>query len=151
MSQASKTIDVYLERMRLRGLAWKTPALCYALAATTVFTGCCGKARAAKDDVAGRCVANHGKGLDVIELRPGGTYSYIFRSIDVKERRNKGHWKFYFEGAVPRITFDDFVFGLRGYGGMPGFGDVEVKQFWGGTLSLCLDPDLAYFYVKQKQ
>lgn len=38
--------------------------------------------------VLGRYVANHGKGLDEIDMKQDGTYSYIYRPSGGKEFRN---------------------------------------------------------------
>jgi hypothetical protein len=105
-----------------------------------------------RPDVFGRYVANHGKGLDVIELSPDGTYLYAYRSSDGKEFRNKGRWTFYRQDGAPSITFDDFEFGLNGYGsGKPAYWDVEVEASWLRELRLSLDPDLNYYYLKQRR
>ena len=100
--------------------------------------------------VPGSYFANHGKGLDAIELKQDGTYVYIYQSRGGEEFRNAGRWTFYRQDNAPRITFTDFVFGLRGYGGAkPGYWDVEIERSWRGELRLSLDPDLNYYYLKQ--
>ena len=100
----------------------------------------------------GKYVANHGKGLDAIELKHDGSYVYFYRSSSGKEFRNAGRWTFYRQDNAPRITFNDFVFGLGGYGGAkPGYWDVEIERSWRGELRLSLDPDLNYYYLKQNQ
>lgn len=100
--------------------------------------------------VLGRYVANHNKGLDVIELKQDGTYAYVYRPTQGEEFRNAGRWTFYYKDEAPRITFRDFVFGLKSYGGLdPGYWDVEVERSWDGRLRLALDADLNYYYVKQ--
>jgi len=101
-------------------------------------------------DVIGKYVANHGKGLDLIDVRQDGTYAYTYRpSTGGEELRNTGSWSLHYDDGKARITFHDFVFGWREYGGpMPGYWDVEVERSL-GKLRLCLDPDLNYYYVRQ--
>lgn len=99
--------------------------------------------------VIGKYAANHGQGLDTIELKGDGTYLYYFRGNDGKEFRNAGDWTFHLQDGKPRITFNRFWFGLTEYGHGPGYWDVEVERTWRGQPCLCLDPDLSYYYIKQ--
>ncbi len=97
----------------------------------------------------GKYTANHGKGVDTLELKSDGTYNYYFKSVDGKELTNTNRWEFESQGKKPRITFEKFIFGLPGYGSeKPGFWDVEVEKS-GNTIRLCIDPDLNYYYEKK--
>lgn len=102
--------------------------------------------------VIGRYYANHKKGVDSLELKSDGTYAYSYKALEGKEFSNTDKWEFEYVGGKPTITFSQFMFGLPGYGSpKPGFWSVEVqKTFWRGEIRLCIDPDLGYFYVKEK-
>jgi hypothetical protein len=97
----------------------------------------------------GKYTANHERGVDTLELRTDGTYIYYFKSAG-KELTNTSRWHFGYHNREPRITFEKFVFGLSGYGSkVPGFWDVKVERS-GKTLRFCIDPDLNYYYEKEK-
>jgi hypothetical protein len=116
-----------------------------------VATTGCGKA-IDRSMVVGIYYANHKKGVDSLEVKTDGTYEYHYKAPDGKEFRNTNRWEFEYSEGKPMITFLDFTFALPGYGSKkPGFWIVEVqKSFWGSKLRLCIDPDLNYYYVKQK-
>jgi hypothetical protein len=100
--------------------------------------------------VVGRYTERHGSGVAVLDVKEDGTYDYVYgRGMD--SLRLAGKWSFgYFEGE-PRLRFENFLFGIPGYGTkVPGTWDVEVEKrlFHFGEISLCLDPDLGYYYVK---
>jgi len=117
--------------------------------ALLVFLGC--SKQIDRSMLIGKYIANHGKGTDVLELKSEGTYIYYYRSADGKELTNTNRWKFEYLNKEPRITFEKFIFGLPGYGSkVSGFWDVEVEKS-GKTLRFCIDPDLNYYYEKQKQ
>jgi hypothetical protein len=102
--------------------------------------------------VIGKYYANHNKAVDSLEIKPDGTYVYYYKAPDGKEFTNINRWEFEYTKGKPTITFSQFTFGLPGYGSpKPGFWIVEVQRtFWGRELRLCIDPDLGYFYVRQK-
>ena len=102
--------------------------------------------------VVGKYYANHKKAVDSLDLNSDGTYVYYYKAPDGKEFKNINKWEFEYVEGKPTITFLQFIFGLPGYGSpKPGFWSVEVqKTFWRGKLRLCIDPDLGYFYVKEK-
>ena len=87
-----------------------------AIALTATLIGAAFSPKIERSAVIGRYVANHGKGLDVIDLRVDGTYAYIFRPVRGGEIRNAGRWTFYRQGNTSRVTFRDFIFGLSDYG-----------------------------------
>jgi len=98
----------------------------------------------------GKYIANHGKGVDTLELKSDGTYFYYYRSVDGKELTNTNQWKFDYQDKEPRITFEKFIFGLPGYGvNVPGFWDVKIESS-GKTIRFCIDPDLNYYFEKQR-
>ena len=102
-----------------------------------------------RDTVIGKYVANHGKGLDAIDLRKDGTYVYDCRLKSGEELHTTDHWTFADENGEPRITFNHFVFCLSEYGAKPGYWDVKADRSLTGAVHLVLDPDLNYYYVKQ--
>ena len=98
----------------------------------------------------GKYIANHGKGIGILELKSDGTYIYYYKATDGKELTNTNRWEFAYQNKEPRITFEKFIFGLPEYGTkMPGFWDVKVEKS-GKTIRLFIDPDLNYYYEKQK-
>jgi hypothetical protein len=117
-----------------------------------VWSGAACSRRTDRPAVCGRYVANHGKGLDALDLKSDGTYIYNCHLNDGSTFHNTGVWKFYYDGKEPRVTFDQFAFCLPGYGGRRlGYWDVEVERSWTGRLRLTLDPDLNYYYERQTQ
>lgn len=126
----------------------QAPLVSLVVAATLIAAACSPKID--RTAILGRYVANHGKGLDAIELKQDGTYSYLYWPQGGAEFRNSGRWTFYYQNSEPRVTFRDFVFGLRDYSGtMPGYWDVGVEQSWLGKLRLPLDADLNYYYLQR--
>jgi hypothetical protein len=123
---------------------------CVFLVAFVVNIGC--TSTIDRSMVIGKYYANHKKGVDSLELRSDGTYLYYYKAPDGKELKNTNKWEFEYVEGKATITFLQFIFGLPGYGSpKPGFWTVQVqKTFWRGELRLCIDPDLAYFYVKEK-
>jgi hypothetical protein len=101
--------------------------------------------------VIGKYKANHQKGIDSLELKPDGTYSYNYKALDGKETENANNWQFEYSEGRPTLTFHGFVFGLPGYGStQAGFWVVEVKRSFAGNLRLYIDTDLGYYYEKTK-
>lgn len=99
--------------------------------------------------IPGKYAANHGKGSDVVEVFPDGTYSYLFIAKDGRKIENRGRWTFEMEEGKPTATFENFTFGLPGYGaGKPGFWVVTVERCR-RKLCLNLDPDLGYYFIRQ--
>jgi hypothetical protein len=99
--------------------------------------------------VIGKYIANHKKGINVLELKPDGIYIYYYRSADGTELKNSNKWEFEYQNNEPRITFEKFIFGLPEYGTKrPGFWNVKVEKSK-KTLRLCIDPDLNYYFDKK--
>jgi hypothetical protein len=103
-----------------------------------------------RDQVVGRYSGNHGKGIDQIELRPDGSYLYACRLSDGKEFSNSDRWTLDYANQEARITLDHFTSCLQQHGATPGYWDMPVEKSWSGTLRLALNPDLGYYYVRQK-
>lgn len=121
----------------------------FLLNSITIFSGCSGEIDI--KTVIGNYVANHQKGTDTLELRPDGTYNYQYIFPDGGEIKISNKWEFNNSDGKPIITFHKFIFGLPGYGSKdPGFWIVEVKRTLTGDLRLVIDPDLNYYYIKQK-
>jgi hypothetical protein len=101
--------------------------------------------------VIGKYRANHQKGIDSLELKPDGNYTYNYKALDGKEIENSNRWEFEYSNDRSTITFHSFVFGLPGYGSkQAGFWVVEVKRSFAGNLRLYIDTDLGYYYEKIK-
>jgi hypothetical protein len=100
--------------------------------------------------IVGKYIANHKKGIDTLELKADGTYTFYYKSADGTELTNTNRWEFEYQNKEPRITFEKFIFGLPNFGSKePGFWNVKVEMS-GKTPRLCIDPDLNYYYEKQK-
>jgi len=100
--------------------------------------------------VIGRYSANYGNGVDEIELKQDGSYIHSCHLNNGKELHNTDRWTLHYQGDETRITFNHFAFCLQEYGATPGYWDVKIDKSWIGTLRLSLDPDLGYYYAKQK-
>jgi hypothetical protein len=111
--------------------------------------GCSKRIR--REEVVGRYVAHHGKGVDIIEVIQDGTFKQVCRLTGEPESTNTGRWNIsYFEDEL-RIAFDGFVFCLPEYRNRKrGSYDPSVQQSWRRTLRLPLDIDLNYYYEKQQ-
>lgn len=117
---------------------------------TIVALFCVGCRQKERKDVIGTYIANHGKGLDEIELKQDGTYIYRCELNDGSKVTNTSHWSFYDDHGEPRITFDHFQFCLTPYSKTPpGYWDVRVQRSMTGRLELALDSDVNFYYIKQ--
>jgi len=117
------------------------------LFAAVLFNGCSKQVTSAT--VVGRYVANHKQAVDVLDVRPDGTYILNYSPSLGNGVTNTGTWTFEYRNGEPRLAFSKFFFGLPKYGaGGSATWDVEVEQSLGKT-KLCIDPDLRYFYEKQ--
>lgn len=97
----------------------------------------------------GKYEADHGKGVDSIVISSDGSYSYSFVAEDGRKIDNRGRWSAAIEGAKTQVTFEDFIFGLPGYGGSkPAFWVTTAEKCAGSAPCFCLDPDLNYYYRK---
>jgi hypothetical protein len=105
--------------------------------------------------IIGKYIANHGKGVDSLEVKSDGTYVHYYKSPDGEEFRNTNQWEFEHLHEEPWITFHKFIPRwprLPGIKTQSGFWGVEVKRsFLTGNLRLCIDPDLNYYYEKQNK
>ena len=102
--------------------------------------------------VIGRYEANHRKAIDNLQLNSDGTYVHYFKTHESKEFKASDKWEFEYTNGKPTITFSKFSFGLSGYGtAQPGFWIVQVERSLTGDIRLCIDPDLGYYYVKQRK
>ena len=95
----------------------------------------------------GTYTANHGKGLDVLELRDDGTYVHSYQSAGGVILTNSSNWEVSLEHDISRITFSKFSFTFDVGSKVSGFWDVEVERS-GKKLRLVIDPDLNYYYEK---
>src|SRR5438128_1163566 len=89
-----------------------------------VCSGCSTKVE--RSSVIGTYVANHGKGLESIEVRADGTYNYSCQVDGRNLVHNQGRWIFHEQDGAGRLTFEEFGFCLPEYGSSPGYWDVEV-------------------------
>jgi len=127
-----------------------------------VLVGC--SRRIAPADVAGRYTANRGNGVDVLEIRKDGLYSYTCKlgktpdfentthwpqaSIEATDFRNEGRWNLHYDEGEPRITLDHFQACARDYRRPPGLWDVPVERSLFGTIRLPIDSDVGFYFVK---
>jgi hypothetical protein len=111
---------------------------------------CTGCGNITRDDVLGKYLANHGKGLDEIEIKPDGTYFHACKLHDGSSTENSNQWNLHFEKDKPRITFSNFRFCFPPYSKTPpGFWDVDIDRSLMGSLRLDIDSDVHYYYKKQ--
>jgi len=129
--------------------------LCMVVLAVSIVSGCAKKID--RSMLVGIYVANHGNAIETLELKSDGTYIYNYRSSDGTAMTNSNRWEFAYEEGEPRITFDEFIFGLPGYGTkVPVSWDVGVERRWNflnhgylnNCIRICTNPDLNYYYEK---
>lgn len=117
------------------------------LVAAVLLNGC--SKQVSSSTVVGRYIANHKQAVDVLDVKPDGTYILNYSPSQGKGVTNMGTWTFEYRNGEPRLAFSKFIFGLSKYGaGGSATWDVEIEQS-GGKMKLCIDPDLGYFYEKQ--
>lgn len=98
--------------------------------------------------IIGIYVANHGQANDTLEIKSDGSYVLNYKPPHGKNILNKGDWIFNYRNGEPRLSFDNFIFGIPGYGSATkSTWDVEVESSR-KKIKLCIDPDLGYFYEK---
>ena len=119
------------------------------VAGLVVIFGCTSKVD--RSMVVGKYYANYKNAVEILELKPDGSYEYYFKSPANFEIRHSNRWEFGYEDGIPIITFDQFVFGFPAYGAqIPGFWRVEVERsFWARNLRLGIEPDVGYYFEKK--
>lgn len=127
---------------------------CFVIIILLTLLGCSGKP-IERSIVIGKYLANHKLGIDQLELKEDGTYTYYFKFPNGKEFTNSNRWELEYLDKVPVITFEEFIFALPGFESRkspslktPGFWPAEIQVF-GKRTRLCIDEDLGYYYNKR--
>ena len=105
----------------------------------------------AKSDIIGHYTANHGHGIETLELLPNGEYVLLYKGQGTPSLENRNKWQFDYTKGTPQITFSKYVFGYRGDPGAatgPGYWDVSVTRTVFGKIRLEINSDLGYYYYK---
>lgn len=98
----------------------------------------------------GTYVLNRGQAPDLIALKPDGTYVHSYTAANGQKHSHQDRWSLEPINGEQRITFNEFVFALPGYGtGKPAFWNVEIERV-GGSIRLRVDDDLGVWYQKQQ-
>jgi hypothetical protein len=98
-----------------------------------------------REDVLGEYVSNK-NAKQTLTLRRDGTYSYAINSSPGPHLENTGDWEFGNEAGRPILTFNRFLFGMKGYLDTPGIWHVEVERLHKG-LGLCIDADVDHYLI----
>ncbi|MUO79434.1 hypothetical protein GOZ78_17730 [Agrobacterium vitis] len=104
-------------------------------------------------DAVGIFQSNHGHGVEVLDIRPDGTYVLTYQKVDSTVFTNSSRWTFEKDkDGVASMSFYYFRFGYTD--SPPPFGDrigilhVDIERSFWGTPEMIVDPDLGYAYVK---
>ena len=131
---------------------WLFVMLCFGI---LFISGCSREVRAS--DVAGSYTANHGKGIDTLEINADGTYSHSYKSTlegDDTAFSQDGKWEL--EQGGGRIVFERYI---KGWSWRPGAevdltprskNTVVKKSIIAGKVKILIDVDSNYWYEKQE-
>ena len=112
-----------------------------------------GCGRIEKSDVIGRYVANHGHGVETLELLPNGEYILTYNGQETPSFENRSVWEFeYTDRGTPRITFAKYIFGYRDEPFVsrgPGYWSVRPTRTVFGGIGLVINSDLGYYFYKE--
>lgn len=101
--------------------------------------------------VVGRFFANHGIGLDCLDVRKDGTYSHVFQRGQQTPIVESGRWSFEeLPDGGKAIVFTDFTPRWEEEGDTtPGHWPARTSVSWLGHVELLINDDLGYNYVQR--
>jgi hypothetical protein len=110
---------------------------------------------ASPQDVIGTYRSNHKHGEEILQVKHDGTYSLTYILDGKIVLKNQNTWDFESKEGKPAISFREYIFGYRNpalhHDNHPGWWLVEVERRWDGRLELNTDPDLYYYFIKDRE
>lgn len=110
-----------------------------------------------KQELIGKYIANHGKGEDIILLKPDGSFTHLLKSKKTIVKEQKGKWQYEtFESDGPwgkekkaMISFENFSHTWdKNRAVESGIWMTNIEKSSSGKIRLPLDYDMDYYYEK---
>ena len=134
-------------------MRWTLKALSLTITFTSVLLAC--SRPAARDEVVGTYAMNAGKAHDTLVIYSNGVYVRRYTSPGALTVTDSGRWTWDKVGEEERLSFEKFIprwhdEPSRRVPKVPGFWSAKPERNWRGEITVLVERDLGWAYVRLK-